>query len=86
MNFETNKLRTVYCIALAGEATTGSEWFFKREDRDAAKGTTGAEYEIYFTMEVDHALNHEEITVSVDRAEWDGTYTPEMVDVPLELA
>lgn len=67
----------VYCIALEGEGTTGSLWFYKREDRETEKGNTAAEREEYFTLEVPDNATHAEITALVDAAEWEGDYTKE---------
>lgn len=70
-------MKTVFCIALTGEGTTGSEWYYKKDDRDSAKGTTGAQSEVYFTIEVEDSLSRGEITEAVDAAEWEGRYIPE---------
>lgn len=71
-------MRTVYCIALEGEWDTGVDWYDKREDREAAKGKTGAEKEIYFTMEVPDDADDDEVTLLVDTAAWEMEYTPEV--------
>lgn len=77
--------KTVYVIAMEGEAATGCDWHDTREARDARSGRTGAEYEVHFELEVDPGQDHEEsddtddaaqkainnITVQVDHACWD---------------
>lgn len=72
----TKQVRTVFCIALDGNANTGSNWYDKEMDRDAATGTTGATEEIVFNLEVPALASTEEITKAVDDAAWTKSYTP----------
>ena len=68
--------RTIYCIALEGDAETGVEWYFNEVPRDAARGTLGAEKEVPFEMLVPANASNEEITKLADRAAWEKTYFP----------
>ena len=67
-------MKTVYCIALEGNAITGSEWRASKADRDAILGTLGAEIEICFELEVPNNATPEQITNLVDEAAWLQTY------------
>jgi hypothetical protein len=68
--------KTVYCIALEGDAETGSDWFSSKVARDLRLGATGAELEVPFEMPVPFAATHQEITDLVDSAAWDKTFFP----------
>lgn len=67
-------MKTVYCIALEGNAVTGVDWYDTDEAREKAKAKTGAEQEIYFTLEVPDEASDDEITDLVDDAAWNKTY------------
>lgn len=67
-------MKTVYCIALEGNAITGSEWRPTKEERDALLGTLGAEEEICFELEVPNRASRAQITDLVDEAAWLQTY------------
>lgn len=72
----SQETRTIYCIALEGDAETGVEWYFNEVQRDAASGTLGAEKEVPFEMPVPANADNEEITKLADRAAWEKTYFP----------
>lgn len=72
-----DEMRKIYCIALEGEMETGVNWYAKKTNRDAARGYTGAETEIAFTIVVPRAATLDEITQLADRAAWDKTYIAE---------
>ena len=70
----SQQTKTVFCIALEGNWATGSDWYYKQEDRDAAIGNTGAEHDIPFAMKVPFHANRAEITYLVDSAAWNKIY------------
>jgi hypothetical protein len=70
-------MKTLYCIALEGNGPTGVDWYDTRADRDAAATHTGAEEEIYFTLEVADGLNDDEMTELADDAAWEKDYVAE---------
>lgn len=72
-------MKNIYCIALAGEGTTGSLWFFDKAKRDASLGTNAADQEIPFTLKVEDGLSDEEIEHLVDEAETLDAYMPDAV-------
>jgi hypothetical protein len=63
-------VKTVYAIAMEGDAVTGCDWYDTPEAREAAAGRTGAEYEVHFEMEVG-SDDECGITEEVDEACWD---------------
>ena len=69
-------MKTIYCIALEGNGPTGVDWYSTRAERDAAKGTTGAEQEVLFEMPVPKRATHAQITDLADQAAWAKTYFP----------
>ena len=69
-------MKKVYCIALEGSGITGADWYCYRENRDSAKGTTGAEIEVAFDCVVSDDATDDEITDTVDYMAWTKNYTP----------
>lgn len=67
-------MKTIYCIALEGNGPTGVDWFFVKKARDEALGTTGADEEIAFSIEVPNKASRDKITDLADRAAWEKSY------------
>lgn len=67
---------TIYCIALEGNRETGVNWYFDKAERDAARGTLGADIEVLFEMSVPGNAGPGKITKLADRAAWDKSYLP----------
>lgn len=69
--------KKIYCLALEGEAITGVDWYADRSNRDSAIGTTGAEMEIQFDIQVLKTAAPSEITAAAEDAAWHKTYLTE---------
>lgn len=69
-------MKNVFCIALEGNGPTGVDWYRYKENRELAKGTTGAEKEVYFDLQVPVNASDEEITDLADDAAWNKTHFP----------
>ena len=64
----------IYCIALEGGAIGGVNWYYRKEDRDAALGKTGARIEVEFSMTVPDGSEHDEIDSLADDFYWNKLY------------
>jgi hypothetical protein len=67
-------MKIVHCIALEGNGPTGVNWYHQHQAREDAKGTTGAEREVYFDLQVPPLATADQITELADDAAWSMTY------------